>query len=243
MRSVSLFLILAAAPQVLWAADQFDQYGALTLDERVAKLEKRLSGDTLSEMLTRMEQLQNDVLKMHGEVETLTHDIEILKKQQKDMYLDLEQKLSQAPAPADASGGANKAQAPANDDARQAAYQKAFNILKEGKYADAVKEFKGFLQAYPSGEYVENASYWLAEAYYVTRDFNSSRDTFRKLLKDYPQGAKVADALLKLGYIEYETQQWANSKEILNDLLKRFPDAPAAKLATQRLAKIKQEGH
>ena len=44
------------------AYDQGGGYGAATLDERVVKLEKKLSGDSQIELLNRVEQLQKDVL-------------------------------------------------------------------------------------------------------------------------------------------------------------------------------------
>lgn len=240
-------------------------YGVPTLEERVAQLEKRLSGNTLMEMYNRMEQLQAEVLKLRGENEELAHQLEELKKQQQTIYIDLDQRMQQlsaggsgapqapfdqsaspdgtAPAEATASQApAQPAPAPAGDPGnRQAAYQKAFNTLKEGKYPEAIKEFKNFIAAYPTGDYADNAHYWLAEAYYVSRDFNTSRDIFRKLIKDFPQSAKVPDALLKIGFIEYETGQKANAKELLTEVVKRYPDSSAAKLAEKRLDKLRQD--
>jgi tol-pal system protein YbgF len=273
MMALSAAIVLAAPGDYDPAYDQ-GAYGTDTLDVRVAKLEKQLSGGTLLEMLNRVEQLQGDALRLRGDVEDLTHQLETLKKQQKDLYQDLDQRLRAAtppppaPAPAPAAPPAGNpdaaAQPPAGDAAqaaapppkpvappppppetaaRQAAYQKAFNILKEGKYPEAIKEFKVFLAAYPKGEYVDNALYWLAEAHYVNRDFPASREAFRKLVKDFPQGSKMPDALLKLGYIDYDTGQWISARESLNDVIKRYPDSSAAKMAEKRLAKMKQEGH
>jgi tol-pal system protein YbgF len=251
-------------------APNYDQtgYGVMTLEERVAKLEKQLSGSTLMEMLKNMERLQGEVLKLRGEFEEVSHELETLKKQQRDLYTDLDQRLQagtggnagqQAVAPSTESGEAATAtgdssaappsppqtQAPpqsGSDQAgRQAAYQKAFNVLKEGEYAGAIKEFKNFLSVYPSGAYTDNATYWLAEAYYVNRDFPTARDAFRKLIKEFPQSSKVPDALLKIGYIEYDTAQYANAKELLTDVMKRYPGTSAAKLAEKRLEKIQQE--
>ncbi|CAI8977507.1 Cell division coordinator CpoB [Methylocaldum szegediense] len=240
-------------------------YGVPTLEERVAQLEKRLSGNTLMEMYKRIEQLQAEVLKLRGENEELAHQLEELKKQQQTMYMDLDQRMqglsagvSGAPqAPVDQSAlpedaapedptvsqaAAQPAPALAGDPGnRQAAYQKAFNTLKEGKYPEAIKEFKNFIAAYPTGDYADNAHYWLAETYYVSRDFNASRDMFRKLIKDFPQSPKVPDALLKIGFIEYETGQKANAKELLTEVIKRYPDSSAAKLAEKRLDKLRQE--
>jgi tol-pal system protein YbgF len=127
--------------------------------------------------------------------------------------------------------------------ARQAAYQKAFTTLKEGKYTEAIRDFKSFIAAYPSGEFTDNAYYWLGEANYVNRDFSAARDNFRKLTKDFPQSGKVPDAYLKLGFIEYENGQYAAAKDLLNDVIKRYPDSSAAKLAEKRLERMRQEKH
>ncbi len=294
------------------AYDQGGGYGTATLDERVGKLEKKLSGEGQVEMLNRMEQLQSDVLRLRGEVEELTHQLESVKQQQKDMYQDLDRRLQagassaqqaggqtetpvteqeqptappappiqrQAPAPASTPGAQAPAPVPstspqsprqptaapaapvapayhagpatksptpassADSEARQAAYQKAFNVLKESKYAEAIKEFKSFLAAYPRGEYSDNAAYWLAEAQYVNRDLPAAREAFRRVVKEFPQAAKVSDAQLKLGYIDYDSGQWASAREIFSDVIKRYPDSSAAKLAQKRLDKMKQEGH
>ncbi len=255
--------------------DSVEGYGAGTLDERVAKLEKRLSSGTLMEMLKRMDQLQSDVASMRGKMEELSNELETLRKQQKDMYTDLEQRLQPAPAtgeqppsaippngqqpeaeslssapppvptPAPVATPRPAALAPVSAAAngRQEAYDKAFNLLKEGKYPESVRAFKSFLNAYPNGELVDTAVYWMGEAYYVLRDFPASRESFRKLIKEQPQSPKVPDALLKIGYIEYDANQWANARELLNDVIKRYPGSNAAKLAEKRLAKMKQEGH
>lgn len=65
--------------------DQFGGYGTETLDERVARLEKRVSSETMMELLNRMDRLQNELLKMRGEMEELSHALQTVKKQQKDM--------------------------------------------------------------------------------------------------------------------------------------------------------------
>lgn len=246
-------------------------YGVVTLDERVAKLEKQLTGSTLLEMFNTMERLQAEVLRLGGQVEELNHALETLRKQQKDMYLDLDQRMQAGIRPAYSSGSpastpgdsvdTDVPQKPAPDtlvtpapkpatatasnesSGRQAAYQKAFNLLKDGKYPEATKELKAFITSYPSGEFSDNAYYWLGEAQYVNGDRTSARDTFREMIKKFPQSSKVADALLKIGYIEYDSAQYANAKELLNDVIKRYPASSAARMAEKRLEKIKTEKH
>ena len=307
------------------AYEQNGGYGAVTLDERVAKLEKKLSGDSQMELLNRMEQLQADVLRLRGEVEELTHRLETSRRQQKEQYLDLDRRVQaltpppppvpeqpampaeaptpdqdpntqppanslptqQAPVPVPAPAPAAPPAAPppapavpatpaqttnsprpyeppklaaptyavqqrptaappapsADSEARQAAYLKGFNVFKDGKYTEAIKEFKSFLNAYPKGEYADSATYWLAESQYVNRDLAAARESFRKVVRDYPQAAKASDAQLKLGYIDYDAGQWGTARESLSEVVKRYPDSSAAKLAQKRLDKMKQEGH
>jgi len=280
------YAVLAGAETYDRPYDQpYDQagYGASTLDERVARLEKRLSGETLMEMANRIEKLQGEVLRLRGTVEELSHELDKAKRQQREMYGDLDQRLKAAAtpppmmtvppvaaAPTDATGtppvtdpGAATVPppvaapsapaaapppppppAPVVDPAvRQAAYQKAFNTLKEGKYTEAIRDFKGYVANYPSGDNTDSAYYWLAEAYYVNRDFNSARDTFRKLIRDFPKSAKVPDAHLKLGFIEYENGQYGAARELLNSVVKSYPDSSAAKMAEKRLERMRQEKH
>ncbi|WP_052807916.1 tol-pal system protein YbgF [Methyloterricola oryzae] len=256
-------LVLAASPDDVYTQGyQAGAYGQ-TLDERVATLEKRVSSNTLMDMVKRIEQLQTEMAKMRGKMEELSHEVDTLRKQQKDMYLDLDQRISPTPTPtpqpaadasppADPAAGASysatprPAATPVPTPApvgRQDSYDKAFNLLKEGKYPESVRAFKSFLAAYPTGEYSDNAIYWLGEAYYVLRDFPNSRESFRRLVREVPQSAKVPDAQLKLGYIEYDAGQWAKARDLLNEVVKQYPGSSSAKLAERRLAKMKQEGH
>jgi tol-pal system protein YbgF len=125
----------------------------------------------------------------------------------------------------------------------KAAYQAAFETLKEGRYKKAKTEFKGFLEKYPNSSYAGNAQYWLGEAHYVTRNFEQGIVEFEKVINNYPTSNKLPDAMLKLGYTFYELKQYPQAKAILQDLRDRFPQATAARLATKRLDRIRKEGH
>ncbi len=145
-----------------------------------------------------------------------------------------------SPAPSPATPPAPVEAAPPAP--REVAYQKAFATLKDGKYSEAIQEFKNFMTAYPSGEYSDNAQYWLAEAYYVTKDYGAARVAFDQVIKAFPQSAKVADAMLKIGFIDYDRGQYAEARTALADVVKRYPGSSAAKLAEKRLDRMQQEG-
>ena len=143
-----------------------------------------------------------------------------------------------------ASTTASVSQTPsATQSAEKAAYQAAFDTLKEGRYKQAKTELKTFLDKYPNSSFAGNAQYWLGEAHYVTRNFDQGVVEFEKVLKTYPTSNKVPDAMLKLGYTFYERKQFDQAKAILQDLRERFPKTTAERLATKRLDRIRKEGH
>jgi tol-pal system protein YbgF len=126
--------------------------------------------------------------------------------------------------------------------AEQSAYQSAFNVLKEGRYEEAITEFSAFLSRYPDGQYSGNAQYWLGEANYVSHRFPAAVEEFNKVLVSYPDSNKVPDAMLKLGFSYYELEDWAQTNTVLNQLIERYPDSTAAQLAQNRLHRMKLEG-
>ena len=123
----------------------------------------------------------------------------------------------------------------------KAAYDNVLETLKQGRYDTAIEQFNEFLVTYPHGEYTDRAQYWLAEAYYATRNFQAAQDGFQSVLNDYPQSAKAPDALLKLGFIEYERANWVAARNTLYDVIKRYPQSSAARQANKRLARMKKE--
>nr|VFK12165.1 MAG: tol-pal system protein YbgF [Candidatus Kentron sp. LPFa] len=125
-----------------------------------------------------------------------------------------------------------------SSDREQAAYQKAFDLLKKKHYAEAITSLKAFLKRYSGGQYAENAQYWLGETYYIMRQFKPSLNVFQRLLREYPSSSKINDALLKIGYAQDELGQKAEAERTLGNLIKQSPDSTQAHLARKRLQKI-----
>ena len=122
-----------------------------------------------------------------------------------------------------------------------AAYEHAFNTLRDGRYADAQRQFQEFLRRYPNGQYADNARYWLGESYYVGRHFEQAMEEFQKLLDEFPDSTKRAGARLKIGFIQYEQGEIKKARKTLDTVLQRYPNSTAANLAQQRLTLINNE--
>lgn len=125
----------------------------------------------------------------------------------------------------------------------QAAYDQAFRALRETRYADAAEGFDAFLRDYPDSAYAPNAQYWLAEVYYVTRDFETAQELFTHLIERYPGSNKEGDALLKIGFSHYELKQWPQARAALEQVRNQYPGTTLARLAENRLRNMRLEGH
>jgi tol-pal system protein YbgF len=125
----------------------------------------------------------------------------------------------------------------------KAAYDQAFQALKELRYADAAEEFQSFIDRYPESEYTDNAQYWLGESYYVTRNYDIALTAFQTLLDSFPDSPKAPDALLKIGYTHYELEQWDSARAALTQVQELYPDTTLSRLAENRLRSMRMEGH
>ncbi len=125
--------------------------------------------------------------------------------------------------------------------AERAAYDQAFEALKNGQYAEAARRFQSFIDQYPSGEFAPNAQYWLGESYYVTQNYQVALEAFQHLLSSYPDSNKVPDALLKVGYSQYELKHWDEAEATLNRVIQQYPDSTVARLAQGRLRALRLE--
>ena len=133
--------------------------------------------------------------------------------------------------------------APVSAEEEKAAYDLAFQALKELRYADAAEDFQAFLDRYPNSEYADNAQYWLGESYYVTRNYDIALTAFQDLLDKFPDSPKAPDALLKIGYTHYELEQWDSARAALTQVQENYPDTTLSRLAENRLRSMRMEGH
>src|SRR5690606_32031709 len=166
---------------------------------------------------------QADVRTLRGRLEELENSTEGLRKQQRNLYADLDRRLN---ALSTAPGGAMGSGTAADE---QALYAQAFDALKAANYPGAIAGFQQYLSAYPDSEMADSAQYWLGEAYYVTRDYERAGAAFRIVGERWPNSRRAADALLKLGLTQYEMKRYPEARATLTQVTQRYPDSDAAR--------------
>ncbi len=228
------------------------------LDTRLARIERVVANQSLLDLANQNEAMRADLRAMHNDIDQLTNRLETSRKEQHDLYADLDRRMrvleargggGSAPAaaagPGDAAAagaaGAGASAASGSDD--KAAYQAAFDLLKNSQFDAAIAAFQKFLASFPDSSLADNAQYWLGEADYVNKSFTDAQVAFQKVVDKYPQSRKVPDALLKIGYCQYELKQFDAAKQTLSKVVAQFPDSPSGHLAQQRLDKMAAEKH
>lgn len=63
------------------------------ISQRLDRIERLLESQGLLDMLQRIEALQQELSSLHGDIEFQNHTMEQLKKQQRDLYTDIDQRL------------------------------------------------------------------------------------------------------------------------------------------------------
>lgn len=216
------------------------------LDGRLLRIERVLANQSLLDLSQRIEASQNEARILRGQIDELQHNLTRTQDQQRELYSDVDRRLAAveggvAAGAASAAGTrAGGLPVPQGDD--RANYQAAFDLLKDGKYAEAAGGFKQFLTTFPTSGLADNAQYWLGEAHYVTKQYPDALRDFRTVLEKYPDSRKIPDALLKIGYCNYELKNYAEARAALDQVVKQYADTTAARLASQRLAKMQSEG-
>jgi len=230
---------------------------APTTAQRLDVLERRVS--RVTELTLQMDEVRRENRQLRGEIENLGYEIEQLKRKQRDIYLDIDQRLSggqgagtppaEDPAATREAGQApvaveNRSPAPVvasgNRSKIQAEYQAAYDLLspKQRRYDDAAKAFARFLKKYPQDPLTPNAQYWLGEANYVSQHNAEAQQAFELVVERYPDSTKAPGALFKIGRLQQAAGKNDAARASFKRVLTDYPDSPAAGLARQRLEQL-----
>jgi tol-pal system protein YbgF len=235
-----------------------DQY--LTTDQRVIKLEQQMDNFVQMDLAGKMEDLQNQIQQLRGDLEVQKHDLKILHDQLNNFYQDIDRRIgkngatsaivtSNVTAASSVSGNEDNGSevktssksnlddvplSPRDVSEEQTFYQDALKLFKDKKYSEGINKMQAYLKDYPNGKYAANAHYWLGEIYYMQSQLQKSFDEFQTVINIYPNSTKVPDAMLKTGMIYNDRGEYDKAYKQFQQIKKKYPDSNAAKLASQQ---------
>lgn len=243
-------------------AKEVDVVSMMSVKQRLERMERLVSSDMLMEQAQQMEILREEITSLREQIDQQSYELDTIKQRQRSLYLDMDRRLqgvekggsvsrSTSPVPPPVAGGnvtsgsgktAAVAASPGGDKNGKSSYDKAFGLLKEGRYKQSIEVFEDFLKKHPQSKYADNAQYWLGEANYAYRQYKQSLSEFQRLIARYPDSLKIPGARLKIGYVYYELKNWSAARDSLQQVINLYPDANVAKKASERLERMKREG-
>ncbi|WOG26105.1 tol-pal system protein YbgF [Endozoicomonas sp. 8E] len=208
-----------------------------------APMESSVGGT--AHVLNLMDELRQEIMTLRGQLEEQAYQIKQLQKENRDRYLDLDQRISRLgdsskEALAGAGGASNspvtlpaigKPSVSESDTREEAAYQAAFSMIKDKRFDEAVVALKKLLKDYPKGQFSDNAQYWLGEVQMAQGKYKEAQDDFQSLIDRYPDSPKVSDATYKLGRILDLQGEKDAARKHLESVISQYPGSAAARLS------------
>ncbi len=224
----------------------------LTTSQRLSKLEAQVGNLQSMNLLTQIQQLQQQMEKLQGQLQVQSHELKLMKAAMasKKLFVTQSGQLNnQQPQSSQTDNTAvvnttTAVSTPSNGSGflnDQNAYQSAYNLIAASKYPAATTAMQSYIQQYPNGKYVSNAYYWLGELYLLQNNSAAASKSFQTVISKYPNSDKLQDAMLKLGLIYYDNGQLSLAKIQLQKVVKSYPNTTVARLASARLLDINQQ--
>lgn len=204
-----------------------------------------------SELMMVVQQLQDEVRSLRGQLEQQSYQLKQMERQQLDRYRDLDRRITtlstQSPAATVAPVSSTPNPQSENTVAKpepqlvqpdavpsdSKAYREAFGLVLQRNYPQATEAFKAFISAYPQSARLANAHYWLGEIYLAEQKPEQAREPFMQVISQFSKHSKAPDAAYKLGVVYDQLGDREKSREFLDMVINQYPDSAAVKLATE----------
>jgi tol-pal system protein YbgF len=161
---------------------------------------------------------------LRDELSLVRDDLGLKVSALEDRVAQLEQRPAQAPAAAPPVSS-------------EGLYERGLEMIqKGGQFGQGRELLQNFLQKNPKSPLAVNAMYWIGEAYYGEKKFESAILQFQDVIQQHGEHPKAASALLKQGMAFHALGDVKNGRIILQKLIDTFPLSEEAKKAKERLA-------
>ncbi len=205
-----------------------------------------------AELFMQLEQLQVEVQNLRNLVERQERALSQLQDEQRRRYIDLDErlqdhsqrlgKLEELPAviepvaslsePLPSATAASTTSEELND---REAYNRAYALIPERRFDEAIKALQDFIRHYPQSRLVGNGYYWIGEIYMAQNRTRDAEKMFDAVVRRYPDSFKIADSYYKLGLIYARYGNNDQASETMRSIIENYPSEPAADLARRWL--------
>lgn len=195
-----------------------------TVAERLARLERIVNSQGLVDMQVRLDRLQQDVQDLRGQIEVQNHQLVELKRRQRDLYVDIDRRLSQLErANASSSGGAG---ASTGASASSSAAASASAPATTAHAAPASPPARSAGAQGPASSAKEQQAYQVAFDLLRELRYDQAIKAFHAFLKDYPHGRYAHIAQYWVAEANYAQRRFKDAIADYQNLLDDYPNSP-----------------
>ncbi|MFK5927418.1 MAG: tol-pal system protein YbgF, partial [Desulfuromusa sp.] len=117
-------------------------------------------------------------------------------------------------------------------------YENALDAIRNQKeFADGRKMLESFTRKYPEHDLYVNALYWIGEAYYGEKQYESAILQFQDVISKYSSHPKAAAAMLKQALAFNALGDGENARTTMQKLVEEYPGSTQADAAKKYLKK------
>ena len=195
-------------------------------DQKIASLERDIAG--IRQQMVNLSQAvesNNDKMKtMLGQLDEMNHRLRTAKESKPHTLTD-------RPSGEPGSEPPERKTKPEYEEQ----YREAFNAFQQGKYADAAKGFKDFLDNTPETPVKPNALYWMGESFIYLKKYDNAILAFQEVIDKYPKNERVPRALLSQAEAFNYKRDRRSAETILKKLVATHPGTEEASRAERWL--------
>ena len=202
-----------------------------TVEQRLERVERILDSQALVDMLSRLDALQSDLQQLRGQAEEQNHALEELRQRQRDLYLDIDRRLSRLEREGPEAAATDAPQASGKASATEPA-PVAGAAAKAG--TSPAQSTQGATKPSPtttapaSSEAVARERQAYQKAFDLLRQlrYQPAIEAFQGFLKQYPDGRYAHIAQYWLGEANYAQRNFKAAIASYQQLLQRYPRSP-----------------
>lgn len=226
-------------------------FSAQSVEERLQRLEQMAEsrGQLQADIMFQLNALQQELQQLRGKVEEHEYQLKQLQDRQRDLYRDIERRLSQLQGGAVSNTGSSSSSSTSSTTTSSSPntsgaqdihgeYQNIFAMVRDKQYDQAVVAYKQFLKTYPNSQYEANVHYWLGQIYYIRQQLDLALAEYRTVTSRHADSSRAPDALFKQGKVLVLQNKLDEAKAIFNQVIEKY-DGTVEQLARTELQKLK----
>ena len=208
-------------------------------------------GDTqqrqMAELLAGLDNLRVEFQSINGRIDdlgrdnrALTDELQLIKDDMGLQLTSMANQIAEIEQQPSTSGTVvqQPEQKPKQQQTAEQLYQDALDLIRnQKKFAEGRNMLESFANKYPEHDLYVNALYWIGEAFYGEKKYESAILQFQDVISKYSSHPKAAAAMLKQALAFNALGDGDNAKTTMQKLVEEHPNSTQAAAAKKYLEK------